>query len=149
MISNSKVTEIFTDGACMGNPGTGGWGAILRYGDAEKELSGAEKDTTNNRMEMMAVIQALKALKRPAKVLITTDSQYVAKGITEWIAKWQQNNWKTAGKKPVKNVDLWQEMVKLIEIHDVSWAWVKGHNGHPENERCDELARKAALSIKD
>ncbi len=144
-----KITEIFTDGSCLENPGPGGWAAILRYGDAEKEIFGAEKDTTNNRMEMTAVIQALKALKRPTDIVLTTDSQYVMKGITEWMPKWQQKNWKTAGNKPVKNVDLWQEMAELLSVHKVKWVWVKGHNGHSENERCDELARGAALSIKD
>ena len=148
MVTDSKIIEIFTDGACSGNPGVGGWGAILRYGETQKEISGGERETTNNRMEMTAVIMALRALKRPAKVLLTTDSQYVAKGVTEWMANWQKNNWKTADKKPVKNVDLWREMADLLKVHDIKWQWVRGHNGHPENERCDELAREAVAKIK-
>lgn len=149
MITNSKITEIFTDGACLGNPGKGGWAALLKYGDVTKEISGAEKNTTNNRMEMMAVIQALKALKRPAKVIITTDSQYVAKGVSSWINKWRENNWKTSSKKPVKNVDLWQELDSLMKMHEVKWVWVKGHNGHKENEKCDQMAKIAAQNLKD
>lgn len=132
--------EIFTDGACSGNPGPGGWGAILRARGMEKELSGSEKQTTNNRMEMMAVIAALEALKRPCRVTITTDSQYVVKGITEWLPGWKAKNWKTAAKKPVKNVELWQRLDKAIAKHEVKWVWVRGHNGHPENERADQLA---------
>ena len=149
MITNSKITEIFTDGACLGNPGKGGWAALLKYGDVTKEISGAEKNTTNNRMEMMAVIQALKALKRPAKVIITTDSQYVAKGVSSWINKWRENNWKTSSKKPGKNVDLWQELDSLMKMHEVKWVWVKGHNGHKENEKCDQMAKIAAQNLKD
>jgi ribonuclease HI len=132
--------EIFTDGACSGNPGPGGWGAILRSKGIEKELSGSEKDTTNNRMEMMAVIAALEALTQPCNVKITTDSQYVMKGMQEWLPGWKKRNWKTAGKKPVKNVDLWQRMEKAAEPHALEWEWVRGHQGHAENERADDLA---------
>ena len=139
--------EIFTDGACSGNPGPGGWGAILRAKDKEKELSGSEKQTTNNRMELMAVIGALEALKRPCHVTITTDSQYVMKGMTEWLPGWKKRNWKTAAKKPVKNAELWQRLEKAIAGHDVDWQWVRGHSGHPENERADELAVAARESI--
>jgi ribonuclease HI len=139
--------EIFTDGACSGNPGPGGWGAILRAKDKEKELSGSEKQTTNNRMELMAVIGALEALKRPCRVTITTDSQYVMKGMTEWLPGWKKRNWKTAAKKPVKNAELWQRLVKAIAGHEVDWQWVRGHSGHPENERADELAVAARESI--
>jgi len=139
--------EIFTDGACSGNPGPGGWGAILRTRDTEKELSGSEKQTTNNRMEMMAVIAALEALKRPCHVTITTDSQYVLKGMTEWLAGWKAKNWKTAAKKPVKNVELWQRLDKAISQHEVKWEWVRGHQGHVENERADQLAVQAREKI--
>lgn len=134
--------EIFTDGACSGNPGPGGWGAILRYRGVEKELFGGEADTTNNRMEMMAAISALEALKRPSKVALTTDSSYVKDGITKWIHGWKKRGWKTADKKPVKNVDLWQRLEEALARHEVEWHWVKGHAGHPENERADELARQ-------
>ena len=139
--------EIYTDGACSGNPGPGGWGAILRSKDTEKELSGGDKDTTNNRMEMMAVIVALEALTRPCKVTITTDSQYVLKGMTEWLAGWKKKNWMTASRKPVKNVDLWQRMDEAAQIHSLSWEWVRGHQGHPENERADQLAVTAHEKI--
>lgn len=139
--------EIFTDGACSGNPGPGGWGAILRSSGTEKELSGSEKQTTNNRMEMMAVIVALEALKRPCRVTITTDSQYVIKGMTEWLAGWKAKNWKTAAKKPVKNVELWQRLDKAISQHEVEWQWVRGHQGHVENERADQLAVRAREQI--
>ena len=139
--------EIFTDGACSGNPGPGGWGAILRTKGQEKELSGSEKQTTNNRMEMMAVIAALEALKRPCRVTITTDSQYVMKGMTEWLAGWKAKNWKTASKKPVKNVELWQRLDKAISPHTVEWQWVRGHQGHVENERADLLAVRAREQI--
>lgn len=132
--------EVFTDGACSGNPGPGGWGAILRSNDVEKELSGGDKDTTNNRMEMMAVIAALEALKKPCKVKITTDSQYVMKGMLEWLPGWKKRNWMTAGRKPVKNVDLWQRMEKAAQQHTLEWEWVRGHQGHVENERADALA---------
>lgn len=132
--------EVFTDGACSGNPGPGGWGAILRTKGVEKELSGGEKDTTNNRMEMMAVIAALEALTRPCNVIVTTDSQYVMKGMLEWLPGWKKRNWMTAGKKPVKNVDLWQRMEKAASTHKLEWVWVRGHQGHAENERADQLA---------
>jgi len=132
--------EIFTDGACSGNPGPGGWGTILRAKGSEKELSGGEKKTTNNQMEMMAVIIGLESLTRPCEVKITTDSQYVLKGMTEWISGWKAKNWKTASKKPVKNVELWQRLDKAAQPHKVSWEWVRGHQGHPENERADKLA---------
>ena len=138
------TVEIFTDGACSGNPGPGGWGAILRYGDAEKELSGGEADTTNNRMELMAAIVALEALKRPSTVTVTTDSVYVRDGVTKWMKNWKRNGWKTAAKKPVKNEDLWRRLDDAQAPHDIDWRWVKGHAGHPENERCDALARAAA-----
>lgn len=134
--------EIFTDGACSGNPGPGGWGAILRYKGTEKEIFGGEADSTNNRMEMMAAISALEALTRPSKVDLTTDSSYVKDGITKWIHGWKKRGWKTADKKPVKNMDLWQRLEKALERHDVEWHWVKGHAGHAENERADELARQ-------
>jgi ribonuclease HI len=135
--------HIFADGACRGNPGPGGWGVLLRHQANEKELYGAELDTTNNRMELMAAIQGLTALKRPSKVILTTDSKYVKEGITEWVITWQKNNWKTAAKKPVKNVDLWEQLVVAVSQHDVCWQWVKGHSGHIENERVDALANKA------
>lgn len=142
--------EIFTDGACSGNPGPGGWGAILRARGQEKLLSGSEKQTTNNRMELMAVIAALEALKRPCRVTITTDSQYVMKGMTEWLPGWKARNWKTAAKKPVKNAELWQRLEKAIAPHEVEWQWVRGHNGHPDNERADQLAVEARekLAVK-
>ncbi|MBD3612906.1 MAG: ribonuclease HI, partial [Hydrogenovibrio crunogenus] len=133
----------FTDCGCRGNPGPGGWGALLRFGGVEKELKGAELDTTNNRMELTAAIEGLKALKRPCKVTLTTDSQYVKNGITQWMTNWKKNNWKTAAKKPVKNKDLWQALDEALQPHDVTWAWVKGHSGHDENERVDELANQA------
>lgn len=140
---NPAVTiEIFTDGACRGNPGPGGWGALLRAGKHEKELWGGESPTTNNRMEMTAVIEALKALKGPRTVVLTTDSQYVRKGITEWIEGWKRRNWQTAAKKPVKNVDLWKEIDRLAAQHSIEWRWVKGHSGHAENERVDDLANR-------
>jgi len=139
--------EVFTDGACSGNPGPGGWGAILRSKGTEKELSGAEKDTTNNRMEMMAVIAALEAITRPCNILITTDSQYVMKGMTEWLAGWKLKNWKTASKKPVKNADLWKRMELAAQQHKLDWHWVRGHQGHVENERADQLAVTAREQI--
>jgi ribonuclease HI len=132
---------IYTDGACSGNPGPGGWGTVLRYGSTEKELHGSDPSTTNNRMELMAAIQALEALKRPVKVTLYTDSKYLLDGITKWVAGWQRNGWVTAAKQPVKNVDLWQRLVKAMASHQVTWLWVKGHNGDPGNERADELAR--------
>lgn len=134
--------EIFTDGACSGNPGPGGWGAVLRYNGTDKELRGGEPATTNNRMELMAAIRALEALKRPMPVTLTTDSQYVKNGMTQWLAGWKARGWKTADKKPVKNVDLWQRLEAALAPHDVRWQWVKGHAGHPENERADALARQ-------
>ncbi|HLA34706.1 MAG TPA: ribonuclease HI [Rhodocyclaceae bacterium] len=136
------MIEIYTDGACSGNPGPGGWGAILRMDQVEKELFGGEAQTTNNRMEMMAVIEALRALKRPVQAKIYTDSQYVQKGISEWIHGWKRRGWMTAGKQPVKNEDLWRELDRLAGAHKIEWLWVKGHAGHPENERCDALARQ-------
>jgi len=139
----SSTVELFTDGACSGNPGPGGWGAILRWRGHEKELSGGEKETTNNRMELMAAIAGLEALKKPAKVQVTTDSTYVRDGITSWIHNWRRNGWKNASKKPVKNADLWQRLDAAASSHSIDWVWVKGHAGHPENERCDELARLA------
>ena len=142
-----KPVEIFTDGACKGNPGPGGWGAVLRYGDKEKHLYGGEKETTNNRMELLAAIEALAALKRSCPVILTTDSQYVRKGITEWIAGWRKNGWKTAAKKPVKNADLWQRLDELSALHQVDWRWVKGHSGHEENELADELANRGVEQI--
>ncbi|MBO6946502.1 MAG: ribonuclease HI [Rhodospirillales bacterium] len=141
--SGSKI-EIFTDGACSGNPGPGGWGAILRWKGHEKELFGGETPTTNNRMELMAAISALESLKRPAHVALYTDSTYVRDGITSWIHGWKRNGWKTAAKKPVKNEDLWRRLDDAISAHDIEWHWVKGHSGHPENERADELARQGA-----
>ena len=140
--------EIYTDGACSGNPGAGGWGALLRYGSIEKELSGGAVDTTNNRMELTAVIEALKALKKPCNVTLYTDSRYVMDGVNEWLPNWKLNGWRTSNKKtPVKNVDLWQLLESLIENHKIKWIWVKGHNGHPENERVDKLAREQAKSV--
>ncbi|MFP5506663.1 MAG: ribonuclease HI [Gammaproteobacteria bacterium] len=140
---NAGVVEIFTDGACRGNPGPGGWGAILRFNGTEKELYGAEALTTNNRMELLAAINALAALKRPCAVSLTTDSKYVQQGITEWLAGWKRRNWKTASREPVKNVDLWQELDRLAAPHNIDWHWVRGHTGHPENERADQLANRA------
>jgi len=134
---------IYTDGACSGNPGPGGWGSVLMYRGHRRELSGGEADTTNNRMELMAVIRSLEALKRPCNITIHTDSTYVMKGMMEWLAQWKQRNWLTAAKKPVKNVELWQRLEIAIDSHNVDWKWVKGHSGVPENERADELARQA------
>ena len=139
----SKVVEIYADGACKGNPGPGGWGALLRTGGVEKELYGGEAATTNNRMELTAVIRALESLKRRCRVRLYTDSQYVQKGISSWIHDWKRRAWRTADKKPVKNVDLWQRLDALAAAHDVEWHWVKGHAGHPENERADALANRA------
>jgi ribonuclease HI len=141
-----KVT-IYTDGACSGNPGPGGWGALLRFGSKEKELSGGEKETTNNRMELTAALEALKALTRPCQVEFYTDSEYLRKGITEWMANWKRKGWKTAGKKPVKNQDLWQELDAAIQEHQINWHWVRGHAGQRENERVDRLARAAIPQI--
>ena len=144
----TKLVDIFTDGACSGNPGPGGWGAILRYGEVEKELSGGEPLTTNNRMELMAAIAALEALKRPSTVRLYTDSAYLRNGIMQWLKGWKRNGWKTADKKPVKNVDLWQRLEAALGEHRIEWIWVKGHAGHPENERADELARNAIAAIR-
>ncbi len=143
-----KHVEIFTDGACKGNPGPGGWGAILRTGGHEKELSGSAAQTTNNRMEMMAAIESLKALKSPCAVTLHTDSRYVIDGITKWIFGWQKNGWRNAAKKPVANSDLWLQLIDAARPHKVEWVWVKGHDGHAENERADQLASNAALSLR-
>ena len=143
-----SIVEIWTDGACSGNPGPGGWGVLLRFGEAEKELFGGEAETTNNRMELTAAIEALNALKKPCKVKLTTDSQYVKGGITGWIHGWKKNGWKTANKKPVKNVELWQALDEAVSRHQVEWHWVKGHAGHPENEKADELARRGMEDYK-
>lgn len=132
--------EIYTDGACRGNPGPGGWAALLRYRDAEKSLQGSEALTTNNRMELTAAIQALESLTRPCRVLLVTDSEYVQKGIEEWLPGWKRRGWKTAANKPVKNLDLWQRLEAAAQIHDVEWRWIRGHSGHPENEAVDRLA---------
>jgi ribonuclease HI len=144
MTELTKV-EIATDGACKGNPGPGGWGAIIRSGTRERELSGGEPHTTNNRMEMLAIIEALSALKRPCRVTLSTDSRYVLDGLTKWIHGWQKNGWRTADKKPVKNADLWQALLAAAKPHRIDWQWVKGHNGHPDNERADKLASDAAI----
>jgi len=137
-----KNVEIFTDGACRGNPGPGGWGVLLRYGEHERELYGGEADTTNNRMELQAAIEGLRALSEPCRVTLTTDSVYVKNGITSWLPGWKAKGWKTASRKPVKNVDLWQALDEQNQRHQVSWEWVKGHSGHPENERADQLANR-------
>ena len=134
--------DIYTDGACSGNPGPGGWGALLRYKDTEKEICGGEPLTTNNRMELMAAIMALESLKRPSHVRLHTDSTYLRDGITKWIHNWKRNGWRTSDKKPVKNAELWKRLELALETHDISWHWVKGHSGHDENERADELARR-------
>ena len=141
--SNVLIVEIFCDGACSGNPGPGGYGAVMRYGGCLKELSGGARDTTNNRMEMMAAIEALRQLTRPCQILITSDSQYLVKGMTEWIAGWQLKGWRNSKKEPVVNKDLWELLLALTKSHSVQWKWVKGHAGHVENERCDQLAREA------
>lgn len=141
--SDDQVVEIFCDGACSGNPGPGGYGAILRYGGHVKELSGGAGETTNNRMEMTAAVEALRQLKRPCGVIITTDSQYLVKGMTEWIAGWQRNGWRNSKKQTVVNKDLWELLLDLTKSHSVQWKWVRGHAGHVENERCDQLAREA------
>ena len=145
---SEDTIDIYTDGACSGNPGPGGWGALLRLGDQEKELCGGEAATTNNRMEMMAVIEGLRALKREMRVRVHTDSQYVQKGITEWISGWKRRGWKTADKKPVKNVDLWQMLEREAARHQVEWFWVKGHAGHVDNERADALARRGVETAR-
>lgn len=151
-MSEKPYVEIFTDGACKGNPGPGGWGALIRMpkkegGAHEKELSGGENPTTNNRMELLAAIRGLEALTRPCRVTLTTDSVYVRDGITKWIHGWQRNNWRTADKKPVKNVELWKALLEAARSHEVQWNWVKGHSGHPDNERVDRLASDAAIAI--
>ncbi len=138
----ADIVEIFTDGACRGNPGPGGWGVLLRYGDVEKRLYGGEPDTTNNRMELLAVIKALEALKKPCRIRLSSDSKYVLGGITEWMPNWKKRNWKTASKKPVQNVELWQRLDALAAEHDIDWQWVKGHSGHRENEIADQLANQ-------
>ncbi len=148
-MTDRDTVDIYTDGACSGNPGPGGWGAILRYNGTERELSGGEADTTNNRMELMAAISALEALTRPVTARVHTDSTYVKDGITKWIAQWKARGWRTAAKKPVKNVDLWQRLEQAAARHDVSWHWVRGHTGHPENERADELARRGLAEARD
>jgi len=147
MTSTEKIV-IYTDGACSGNPGPGGWGAILMWGEHRKELSGGEANTTNNRMELFAAISALEALKRPSKVELHTDSNYVKNGVTGWIHGWKRNGWKTADKKPVKNAELWQRLDEARKTHDVDWRWVKGHAGHEFNERADELARQGMAPFK-
>lgn len=145
----TQTVHIYTDGACKGNPGPGGWGALLRMGAHEKTIFGGEAQTTNNRMELRAAIEALSVLKRSCKVVLTTDSVYVKDGITRWIANWKANGWKTAAKKPVKNQDLWQALDQQIARHEVTWHWVKGHSGHPENERADALANAGIATIMD
>lgn len=145
----SQRVIIYTDGACQGNPGPGGWGVVLRYGDAEKTLHGGQPDTTNNRMELMAAIKGLEQLKRPCSVDLYTDSVYVRDGITKWIHGWQKNNWRTSNKKPVKNEDLWKILWPLTQKHNVTWHWVKGHAGNPDNERADELARQGAQELSN
>ncbi|MBK9435003.1 MAG: ribonuclease HI [Micrococcales bacterium] len=142
------TVHVFTDGACSGNPGPGGWGAVLRWGDHEKELFGGETDTTNNRMELMAAISALESLTRESKVVVTTDSTYVMKGITTWVRDWKRRNWMTSSRKPVKNVDLWKRLDDAVARHEVSWEWVKGHSGHPENEPADERARRGIADLR-
>lgn len=142
-----RRVEVFTDGACLGNPGPGGWAALLRWGTVEKLLAGSESPSTNNRMELMAAIAALEALTRPCRLDLTTDSQYVKRGVQEWMARWRRNGWKTSAKQPVKNQDLWQRLDAALQPHDVDWHWVKGHSGHPENERVDQAARQAAESL--
>lgn len=144
-----KRVDIFTDGACSGNPGPGGWGAVLRSGGHEKELCGGERDTTNNRMELTAAIEALEALTEPCQVTLTTDSTYVRDGITRWLANWKKNGWRTTAKKPVKNQELWQKLDRQASRHDVIWKWVKGHSGHPDNERADMLANQGMIAVKE
>lgn len=143
MVEQKRCVDIFSDGACSGNPGPGGYGTILKYGDHIKELSGYDPETTNNRMEMLGAIAGLEALKQPCHVTLTTDSQYLVKGMTEWISGWQRKGWKNSKKEEVANRDLWERLLELSQKHQIEWVWVKGHAGHPENERCDELARDA------
>ncbi|MBM3536498.1 MAG: ribonuclease HI [Alphaproteobacteria bacterium] len=147
--TDDNVVDAFTDGACSGNPGPGGWGAILRWRGQERELSGGDTQTTNNRMELMAAISALETLRRPTIVRLHTDSLYVKDGIQKWLPSWKKRGWKTADKKPVKNVDLWQRLETAVERHEVSWHWVRGHAGHPENERADALAREAIATLRE
>lgn len=144
-----KQVQVFTDGACSGNPGPGGWGAVLQFGDRERELYGGADDTTNNRMELTAAIEALKALKEPCEVSLTTDSTYVKDGITQWLVNWKKNGWKTAARKPVKNQDLWQQLDDQASRHRIEWRWVKGHSGHPENERADALANRGMDDVRE
>ena len=144
-----KEVEIFTDGACRGNPGPGGWGALLRYGKNEKKIRGGDQLTTNNRMELMAAIKALELLKEPSRVTLTTDSEYVRQGITSWMSGWKKRGWMTANKKPVKNIDLWQSLEKASGIHEIDWMWVKGHSGHRENELADQLANQGIDELKN
>ena len=144
-----KQVRAFTDGACSGNPGPGGWGAVLQFGDHERELHGGARDTTNNRMELTAAIEALKALNEPCRISLTTDSTYVKDGITQWLTTWKRNGWKTAAKKPVKNQDLWQALDHESARHEIDWCWVKGHSGHPENERADRLANLGMEEVRD
>lgn len=143
MAQDDAIVEIYTDGACRGNPGPGGWGALLRCRGKERELSGAEPNTTNNRMELMAAIVALETLKRPCRVVLSTDSLYLKQGVTEWLPNWIKRNWKTAAGKPIKNLDLWQRLCAAMARHQIQWEWVRGHSGHPENERADRLANRA------
>ena len=147
-MANEVIINIYADGGCRGNPGPGGWGVLLQTGDTEKELWGGEPNTTNNRMELTAVIRALEALKRPTTIHVHTDSQYVQKGISQWIHNWKRNGWRTADKKPVKNQDLWQALDAAAAIHKMHWRWVKGHSGDPDNERVDQLARDAAIRVR-
>lgn len=144
-----NIVEIFTDGACSGNPGPGGYGAILKYGGKTKEISGCDRKTTNNRMEMVALIEALRILKKPCKIKVVTDSNYLLKGMTEWIQGWIRRNWLSSQKRPVLNRDLWEELLELSKPHQVEWQWIRGHNGHPENERCDQLARAAIKNCQE
>ncbi len=146
-MSDLSFVEIATDGACKGNPGPGGWGALIRHGKTEKEISGGEPETTNNRMELRAADEALNALKRPCRVKLSIDSTYVKDGITKWLFNWQKNGWRTAGKKPVKNADLWQDLIEAVKRHDIEWHWVKGHAGDADNERADMLASNAAMNV--